>query len=207
MPGDPARCVALRPALLHQGAALRWPAQDVGDGLSEGPDGGAVVTVRRSQAQSELSYVGAFGSEDVVRDLVTVAPATAGTLAQGGGGTGQDPIENHPGRGDQRRKPRGFGFRQRFYVPGGDLLGDTKIGGRTSPKMFAHEEGVGGLEPDARSSGDRRVARSIARKRGQRRGFVLSRPAPPRPVMGAGKDPLAARLNIDVGHARSALAE
>src|SRR5256886_6857040 len=106
MPGDPARCVSLRPALLHQGAALRWPAQDVGDGLSEGPDGGAVVTVRRSQAQSELSYVGAFGSQDVVGDLVTVAPATAGTLAQGGGGTGQHPIQKPPGRVDQPREAR-----------------------------------------------------------------------------------------------------
>src|SRR5947208_8048118 len=138
VPGDPTGGVALRPALLHERATLRRLAQDVGDGLSEFADGGAIGTVGLAETQPELSHVGGFGSQHVVGDLVAVAAATTGTLSQGGRSAGEHLFENRPGGDDQRYEPLGLRFGQRFQVPFCDLLGDTEVGGRTAPTVLPH---------------------------------------------------------------------
>src|SRR6266550_3869475 len=208
VPGDPAGRVPLRPAPLYGWTAVRCGSQGVGDLTAKGCDRGAVPAIRSGQTQSKLSNVGRFSVEHVIGDLVTVTPSTAGTLAERCGGAAKHLVENRPGRADQRCQPLRFWSRHRLRIPFGDFLGRAKISGRPSPKMLPNAKDFpADFERNPRRPGYGRVARRIGRQGGQRRGLVLSRPAPPRPVKGADKDPLAAGLDVDVGHRALGLAE
>src|SRR3989441_5144002 len=160
VPGDPAGGVPLRPAPLNWRTAARRGSQGVGDLAAKGGDRGAVLAIRSGQTQSKLSNVGRFGAEPVIGDLVTVAPPTAGTLAERCGGAAEHLVENRPGRADQRRQPIRFLSRHRLRIPFGDFLGRAEISGRPSPKMLPHAKGfAAGFERNPRRPGYWRVAR------------------------------------------------
>ncbi|PZR94093.1 MAG: hypothetical protein DLM67_12875 [Candidatus Nephthysia bennettiae] len=199
VPGDPPSGVPAGPALA---AALgRWRAQAAEDGLSEGGDSGPVLPRRLAQAEAEPARVSRLGRQDVGDDLVAVAPTTTRPLAKLGRGAGHHPVEDGPRPLEQGGEALRLLSVQRPAIAGGLSVRSAEVGGRGAGKALDHLQ-VADRAGRGRQSGclrDQRVAGRGGGQRLERLLLPLARPAPTRPVQGAGKSALGTRLDVDSG--------
>src|SRR2546430_4231124 len=96
VPGDAARRVALRPALLHECRPIGGSLNRLGDRARECRELPPAVPVWWLEGQPELSHVGTLGVTHVIGHLVPVAAAAARTLAEFSRCSRKDPVIDGP---------------------------------------------------------------------------------------------------------------
>src|SRR5581483_8251369 len=137
VPRDAAGAVARPPLLLGDRFARSGRPEELDD---RGP---LLVDGRRAELDPELAHIGLFGVVDVGDDLVAIAAAAPGPLAQLGRRVRNDAVEHGPCRSDEVGQTGRLLGRQRPAVGGCGLAGNAEIGAAVAVEPLDHDERTG----------------------------------------------------------------
>src|SRR6266540_2756071 len=198
MPGDAASRVAGRPLRFLSPSAGRF-ADGHQDGLPKRLDGFGVSDRGRAQLQPDLGRIRGLGAEDMVDDLVAVAPATPRALSQVGRRFRHHAVEGGPACNQEGADALGLGLAQLLGVGGRGNSRRTEVGGCVALDALDHPERRtrAPRQRETRQLGHGRIARRVRGERLERRLLVLAGTRPAQPVQRRRKDAFGADFDID----------